>query len=123
MKSIITLKKLAFIALCSVLLISNVRAHSDFEIEADTIILEFGNNSKILILVENQEDLKSLQSYDINQMLKDLSVSIDSAEEEVDYLTIEDNEGDRYLRDTTIVVRNRRSERYSDRDNDGGSEH
>ena len=85
----------------------------------DTIILEFGNNSKILVLIEDQEDLKALQSYDINQMLKDLAVSIDSADEDVDYLTIEDNEGDRYLQDTTIVVRNsNRRDRNSDRRNE-----
>ncbi|MDA0195254.1 MAG: hypothetical protein O2887_17005 [Bacteroidetes bacterium] len=73
--------------------------------ETDTIVMEFGSNSKILILFEETKDLKSLQDYDINQMLKDLTLTIDSAEDDVEYLTIKDDKGDRYLRDTTIVVK------------------
>ncbi len=78
-------------------------------IQTDTIIMEFGNNSKILVLIESTEDLKALQNYDINKMLEDLSVSIDSADEDVEYLTITDEKGDRYLNDTTIVVKNRKT--------------
>ena len=105
MKTIITLKKIAITGVgCLCLFSANA---SEYAAVTDTIILEFGNNSKILILIEDQEDLKLLQSYDINQMLEDLAVSIDSAGDDVDYLTIEDNEGDHYLRDTTIIVRHR----------------
>jgi hypothetical protein len=85
-----------------------------YDYETDTIIMEFGGNSRIIILVEKEEDLRALQSYDLNKMLRDISVSIDSAEEDTDYLTIQDDEGDRYLRDTTIVVRNRQRDEIRD---------
>lgn len=118
MKTIITLKKIATACCAGWCLLTQVKA-VEYEVVTDTIVLEFGNNSKILILIEDPSDLKSLQSYDINQMLSDLAVSIDSAEEDVDYLTIEDNQGDRYLRDTTIVVRNRNSNRNEARNRNG----
>ena len=71
-------------------------ANSETTFETDTIVMEFGSNSKILILVEDAEDLKSLE---------DLTLTIDSTEDDVEYLTIKDDKGDRYLRDTTIVVK------------------
>lgn len=73
----------------------------------DTIVMEFGDNATILVLVESPEDLELLQNYDINQMLKEMAMTIESSDDETDYLAIEDEEGDRYLRDTTIVLRNR----------------
>lgn len=68
----------------------------------DTISIDLGNNRRIVIYVNNQEDLKALQQYDINQMLKDLSNSLDSAGTDVDKLKIGDESGKRYLKDTII---------------------
>jgi hypothetical protein len=70
----------------------------------DTITIDFGNNSRIVILVNNQEDLAFLQQYDINKMLSDLSLSIDTADYDVTNLKIEDKTGARYLKDTTLVA-------------------
>lgn len=81
-----------------------VSAHSLPNQEKDTVIINFGNNSKIVIYVNNQEDFEALKAYDINAMLKDLSISIDSANEEYQVLKIEDNSGTRYLKDTTVVI-------------------
>ncbi len=70
----------------------------------DTIVINFGNNTRIMFIVNSREDLKTLQNYDLNSMLKDLSMSVDSMEEGDKYLRIEDNSGTHYLKDTTIVV-------------------
>lgn len=72
--------------------------------ETDTVIINFGNKSKILILVDNKKDFEALKNYDINAMLKDLSISIDSTEENFHVLQIEDTTGTRYLSDTTVVI-------------------
>ncbi|MGK7397771.1 MAG: head GIN domain-containing protein [Candidatus Cyclobacteriaceae bacterium M3_2C_046] len=96
------MKKLFFPMLFTLLLYSGVNAR---ELpQKDTITIQFGNNSKILIYVTDQSDLKALQNYDINKMLKDLSLSIDSADQDVQYLKIEDQSGTKYLEDTTIVL-------------------
>lgn len=69
----------------------------------DTILIELGQNSKIILVVKDQKDLETIQNYDINKMLKDLKLSIDSSSSEVNYLQITDESGTRYLQDTTVV--------------------
>ncbi len=70
----------------------------------DTVIIELENNTRIIIYTNGVEGLRDLQKYDLNAMLKDLSMSIDSSESEVKQLVIEDEGGERYLSDTTIVL-------------------
>ena len=70
----------------------------------DTVIIEFGNNSKMVIYLRDKEDLDALLDYDINAMLEDLSMTIDSAEKDTNYLVLQDDSGERYLSDTTIVM-------------------
>ena len=70
----------------------------------DTVIINFGNKSKIMILVDDPEELKKISEFDLNKMLKDLSISIDTMDNEEQYLKIEDETGEKYLNDTSIVV-------------------
>lgn len=70
----------------------------------DTVVISFGNNSKIMILVDNPDELKKISEFDINTMLRDLSISVDSMDEDEQYLKIEDGSGKQYLKDTSIVV-------------------
>lgn len=74
---------------------------------ADTIIINFGNESKIVIYVNDKQDLNTLADYDINGMLRDLNLEIEESEGEISYLKIEDQSGERYLTDTTIVIEDR----------------
>lgn len=103
-----TLKKIVGVFCACWCLLAQARAE-EYEVVTDTIILAFGNNHMTLWLIGNPLDLKSLQSYNINQVLNELAISIDSAKEEVDTLTTKDNQGHRYLTDTTIIVRNLKS--------------
>ncbi|MDN5215430.1 hypothetical protein QQ020_25345 [Fulvivirgaceae bacterium BMA12] len=68
----------------------------------DSIIIDFDNNTKILIYVKDKSDLENLRSFDLNAMLRDVSLSIDSSKN-VTYLKLEDDGGDKYLKDTTVV--------------------
>lgn len=70
----------------------------------DTVVIHFGNKSKIMILVDDPEELKKISEFDLNKMLKDLSISVDSMENDQQYLKIEDDTGERYLNDTSIIV-------------------
>ena len=76
----------------------------DSMVYQDTILIKFGQNSEIMILVEDEEDMKVLQNYDLNSMLSDLQISIDSMDGEETFLKIEDESGTKYLKDTSIVV-------------------
>lgn len=71
----------------------------------DTVVIEFGNNSRIIFVIESRDDLKKIQQYDINAILKDLSLKIENAEGNNSVLKIEDETGTKYLKDTTIVIK------------------
>ncbi len=70
----------------------------------DTVVINFGNESKIIIYLNDKSDLETLVQYDINAMLQDLHIEIQEGEGEINYLKIEDKSGERYLNDTTIVI-------------------
>lgn len=86
--------------------------------ETDTIIVEFGDNSKLVIYVESDEDLKALESYDINEMISELNMSIASSDDNTEYLQITDDSGTRFLKDTTIQLNDSRVKYYADEDID-----
>ena len=71
---------------------------------SDTVIIELDENTRIIIYVKDAEGLKNLENYDINAMLRDLNLSIDSADADTRHLVIEDESGEHYLSDTTIVL-------------------
>jgi len=72
--------------------------------ESDTVIIKFGKNSQIILYIDNKKDLEKISQYDINQMLKDLNMSITEMDDSTKVLTIEDETGSKYLKDTTIVI-------------------
>ncbi len=65
----------------------------------DTVVINFGNNSRILILVDDPQELKRITEFDVNEMINDLSRSMDSLEGEEHYVKIEDPSGERYQRE------------------------
>jgi len=64
---------------------------------ADTVIIELDNNTRIIIYVENEEGLRELENYDLNAMLRDLNMTIDSSGSDTRNLVIEDESGENYL--------------------------
>ncbi len=78
--------------------------------KSDTIIIEFGNNSRIMFIIDDKADLETLKQYDLNAMLKDLSLKLEENSEDASVLSIEDASGTRYLKDTTIVIQSRDSQ-------------
>lgn len=72
--------------------------------ESDTIIIKFGKNSQIVLYIDNKKDLEKISQYDINRMLQDLNMSITEMDDSTQVLTIEDESGSKYLKDTTIVI-------------------
>ena len=75
-------------------------------VQSDTIIIKFGNNSRIILIIEDKDDLEALDRYDLNAMIEDLKISIEESEED-SLLKIEDSSGEKYLKDTTIYIENK----------------
>lgn len=66
----------------------------------DTVIIEFGENSKMVIITENKEDMAYLKDYDINQMINELISRVDSARADLQALIVTDKTGTQFLKDS-----------------------
>jgi hypothetical protein len=69
----------------------------------DTLFIKFGNNSQVMIVVEDEDDLAKIQRYDLNKMLSDMQIMVETETGEKQ-LVITDQTGKRYLKDTTVIV-------------------
>jgi hypothetical protein len=101
------MKKVLFALLSILMAFTEVRPSEIYP--EDTIVINFGNNNRIMFIVNSREDLKTLQNYDLNAMLGELSMSVDTMQAGDRYVRIEDNTGTRYLKDTTIFVEDERA--------------
>ena len=64
----------------------------------DSIIVTFGNNTRIIIYGENRKELDKILKYDLNALLKDLKVKLDSSASDTTYLH-EELDGKNYSRE------------------------
>jgi hypothetical protein len=66
----------------------------------DSVIVQFGKNSKIIIYTRNKEDFQKLQRYDVNALLHDLGVKIDSISPSETRVIVAETDGKLYLKDS-----------------------
>lgn len=67
----------------------------------DSIIVQFGNKSKIIIYTQNKDDFRKLQKYDVNALLQDLGVKVDSISPTETRVIVTEADGKLYLKDST----------------------
>ncbi|UXX78390.1 hypothetical protein N7E81_13595 [Reichenbachiella carrageenanivorans] len=67
-------------------------------VREDTVVIELGERSKMVIYTENQQDLKELSNYDINAMIGELNSHLDSADVNTEEVVMKDDTG-KYLRE------------------------
>ncbi|MFT4787067.1 MAG: hypothetical protein ACI8QD_000877 [Cyclobacteriaceae bacterium] len=70
--------------------------------QSDTVVIELENNSKIVIYTKNKAQLRDLEDFDINKMIKDLNNSIENSS--TNYLELDDD-GKKYRKDTSYMYR------------------
>ncbi|WP_258105199.1 hypothetical protein [Marinoscillum sp. MHG1-6] len=69
---------------------------------SDTVIIELSAGSKIIIYSDNREELKGLERYDINQMIRDINEALES--KKIQKIELTDENGQSYSKDTTIII-------------------
>lgn len=69
--------------------------------DGDTVVIELNNKSKIIIYTADRVALKDLEAYDLNKMVEDLNDALGS--KKIEKIELEDKNGRKYLKDTTIV--------------------
>lgn len=73
----------------------------------DSIIVQFGNKSKIIIYTQNKDDFQKLRNYDLNRLLNDLGVKVDSISPTETRVVVAETDGSVYLKDS---IRHRRDD-------------
>ncbi|MGB3780553.1 MAG: hypothetical protein WA960_19470, partial [Tunicatimonas sp.] len=69
--------------------------------EPDNIIIQLENGQEVQIIAEEGNEAELLSEYDLNQIIQDLRVTMDSTgQDEVSSVAIEDRTGTRYRTDT-----------------------
>jgi len=69
--------------------------------DKDSIIVTFGDKTRLIIYGENRKDLEKIMKYDLNSLLRDLRVRLDSSAADTTFLKEEFN-GNNYLKDKTL---------------------
>ncbi|MDH5366011.1 MAG: hypothetical protein OEW67_03435 [Cyclobacteriaceae bacterium] len=67
----------------------------------DTVIVNFGGESKIVFYINDKEDLSSLEKYDLNAIAKDLKIKLEKADS-----IVENKSEDQFLKDSTTAIKN-----------------
>ncbi|MEO1052447.1 MAG: hypothetical protein AAFX87_17580 [Bacteroidota bacterium] len=88
-----------------VMLVGSVNAQE--KAPKDTLVVNFGKNSKVVFYISSKEDLELIKKYDLNAIFEHLSLKVEENAEEGQLLKVEDASGEKYLKDTTIVIKDR----------------
>jgi hypothetical protein len=94
--------KINFIAMLIFLLqVTEVWAGKEVRSEVktpnDSIIVRFGNKTRMVIYGENKKELEKILKYDLNALLKDLKIRLDSTQQDTT-LIVEEFSGSDYLK-------------------------
>jgi hypothetical protein len=66
-------------------------------IQKDSIIVEFGQSGKIVLIVENKDDFDRLKSMDINQIIKELDLQLNEETGELTVVEIKNKSGNKEI--------------------------
>lgn len=75
-----------------------------YKVEGDSLIIQFGNNTRMVIHAKDKASIKNLKNYDLNKIVKDMGLSLDSTDKET-YIIIAGQNAKKYLRDTVVSVK------------------
>ncbi|WP_345249053.1 outer membrane beta-barrel protein [Nibrella saemangeumensis] len=96
MKSILTIALM--------LLMSRWTAAAPNDTPADSLVILFGNKTRLVIHSDDKNGISQLAKYDLNKLVSDMGLMLDSTSSGEKYLVINEKSTQRYLRDTVIVV-------------------
>ncbi len=69
----------------------------------DSLIVQFGNNTKMVIHSKDKSGVINLNKYDLNKIVRDMGLTLDTANKET-FLIINRENGKKYLKDTILTV-------------------
>jgi hypothetical protein len=73
-------------------------------LKADSLVILFGNKTRLVIHSNDKAGIRQLSNYDINKIIRDMGMKLDSARAGETFIVIDENRVQRYLQDTVLVV-------------------
>ena len=95
------MKKLVITFIFLIAAVAIVKAETP--VLSDSIIVQFGNNTRMVIHAKDKKDLLSLRQYDLNKIVRDMGIALDTTDKET-YVYINEKNGRKYLQDTVLVI-------------------
>jgi len=86
-------------------LLSFAASHAS-TVQKDSIIVTFGDKTRLIIFSDDRKELEKLMKYDLNSLLKDLGARLDTMKGETK-IYFDDLDGRKYLKDTTGVSKDK----------------
>jgi hypothetical protein len=77
--------------------------HSNDISDKDSIVVTFGDKTRLIIYGENRKELEKIMKYDLNALLKDLKMRLDTTQADTTFLK-EEFDGNNYLKDPADKV-------------------
>lgn len=93
-------KLIAFIILTTAAFVARAEKYTT---QGDSLIVQFGNNTRLIIQAKDKAGIMSLKEYDLNKIVRDLGATLDSSDKET-YIYINERNGRKYLKDTVLVI-------------------
>ena len=79
---------------------ANAEKHSS---QGDSIIVQFGNNTRMVIHAKDKAGIAQLKNYDLNKIVRDMGLTLDSSNSE-SYIFLNEKTGRKYLKDTVLII-------------------
>lgn len=97
--------KIKLVTLCFLAFgLSFTNAFADkYTIAGDSLIIQFGNNTRMVIHAKDKAGIINLKNYDLNKIVRDMGATLDTSNRET-YVVIAGQNGKKYLRDTVLRV-------------------
>jgi hypothetical protein len=70
----------------------------------DSLIIQFANRTKMVIYAPDRAGIQSLTRYDLNKIVRDMGMRLDSLPNGQTTISIDSRDGGRYVRDTVLVI-------------------
>lgn len=74
-----------------------------YTVKGDSLIIQFGNNTRMIIQAKDKAGILNLKDYDLNKIVRDMGATLDSSGKE-SYIYINEQNGRKYLKDTVLVI-------------------
>lgn len=79
-------------------------ARSGQAMPKDSLVINFANRTKLVVYAPSKKGIQALSGYDLNKIVREMGMKLDSVPNGQTYIRIDEQTGQRYRKDTVLVV-------------------